>query len=309
MSRYDTSHMAKSREIKGRIKAVGNIRRITKTMQMIATAKYQAASRRVTAGKPYAEKIRQLVGDLSAAGAKADHPLLAKPAEKTGKHLILLLTSNRGLCGAYNANILRRMTLELEALADRGEEADIDLVGKKGRAFLKFRGIEPLRFLSDINDEPKYEQVEPLADSYMDWYMQGKYDTVRIVYMAYHSAGKQAPEVATLLPMENPVEEVAGDGDEAVSGGATAAADYDFSPEPSELLNELLPITARLQLFQCFIEASVSEHIARMIAMKAATDAAGDLSKILTRKYNRVRQAAITTELNEIVSGANAIAG
>ncbi|MBI1337800.1 MAG: ATP synthase F1 subunit gamma [Phycisphaera sp.] len=290
--------MARTKQIKARIKAVGNIKRITKTMQMIATARFQAAQRRATATQPYSRKITELVGELaSAVGSSVSHPLLRAESKASGKRLVLVITSNRGLCGGYNAGVLRA------AMAYRRDHADtaldIELVGKKGQAFLKFNRVELAKYHSQFGDKPAFEEVERLANRYMQAFGDSEYDAVDVIYTAFHSMSNQKAEVMNLLPLEPPKAEG--------QTRAAATTDYDFSPAPAELLNELLPITVKTRLFQAFNEATVSEQIARMVAMKSATDAAGKMGKELTRKYNRARQAAITTELTEVISGTAAL--
>lgn len=292
--------MAKTREIKRRIRAVGNIKRITKTMQMIATARFQAAFRRASAALPYTKKIAELVGELAAAassGGTIKHPLLKSDRPVVGRRLLLVLTTNRGLCGGYNANILRVATASLRDTADI--TTDLEVVGKKGVAFFRFIERPVTIAHAQFGDNPRYEEVERMAERFMKVFAEGQYDAIDVIYMNFISMARQVPKMVRLLPLENPAP-VAGE-------AATASAAYDFSPEPSQLLNELLPITVKTQLFQCFNEAVVGEQIARMIAMKAATDSAGKMSKDLTRKYNRARQAAITTELSEIIAGAAAL--
>jgi F-type H+-transporting ATPase subunit gamma len=301
--------MAKTREIKGRIKSVQNIQRITKTMQSIATARYRSALNRTTAAQPYTRKIAQLVAELaSQTGGNLDHPLMRRvdPERATGRHRLLVISSNRGLCGAYNANLLKEAYGFIKRQRDEnGQTLMIDLVGKKGRDYFRFTKTQVDRFLSQFSDRVSYDQVEELAEGYMREFEHEEVDSVRVAYTAYESAGRQRPTVLSLLPLEDPTEpEIAGEGEQV-----TAAQEmlYDFSPSAAEILRELLPITVKTQLFQCFNEAEVSEQIARMVAMKAATDAAGKMSKTLRRQYNRARQAAITTELTEIISGAQAL--
>jgi len=290
--------MAQLRELKGRIKAVGNIKRITRTMQMIATAKFQAAVRRATETKPYTEKVAELVGELAAAAGSSglDHPLLQAPDPATGRELLLVLTSNRGLCGAYNANVLR---LADRQLTDNPQTTyDLHAVGKKAVGFFRFAGREMAARYTEFGDAPEYAQVDEMASAFMRQFEQGQYDAVRICYMKFISNSKQEPVVEQLLPLERPEAAEHAQGDGAV---------YDFSPEPAELLAELLPITVKTRLFQAFSDASVSEHVARMVAMKAATDNADEMGRTLKRSFNRARQAQITTELSEIVSGAAAL--
>ncbi|MCE9592397.1 MAG: ATP synthase F1 subunit gamma [Planctomycetes bacterium] len=293
--------MAKTREIKRRIRAVGNIKRITKTMQMIATARFQAAFRRASAAQPYTRKIAELVGELAAtasAGGTISHPLLKSDKPATGRKLLLVIASNRGLCGGYNANILRVATAFLRD--NKEAQIDLEIVGKKAQAYFKFIGRPVAKSYTQFGDNPRYEDVVQLADQYMQLFTAGGYDSIDVISMGFISMAKQTPKAVRLLPLENPA---------AVAGEKAPAASvqYDFSPEPTELLNELLPITVKTQLFQCFNEAVVGEQIARMVAMKAATDSAGKMGKELTRRYNRARQSAITTELSEIIAGAAAL--
>lgn len=297
--------MAKSRELKRRIKAVGNIRRITKTMQMIATARFQAALKRATLTKPYAQKIAELVGELAsatAAGGKVAHPLLSSGKAAVGKILVLVITSNRGLCGGYNSNVLRTAVGFIKE-QEKAAKIDIHLVGKKGQAFFRFLGRNVAQFHSQFGDQPRFEQVDQLAEGYMKSFIAGEYDGVYICSMNFISASRQTPKVTKVLPLDSP------DAKQKAESGALAnvGAEYDYSPDPKTLLDELLPITAKTQMFQLFNEAVVSEQVARMVAMKAATDSAGKMGKELNRRYNRARQAAITTELTEIIAGSAAL--
>jgi F-type H+-transporting ATPase subunit gamma len=293
--------MAGTRDIKGRIKAVGNIERITRTMQLIATARFQSMQKRATEAQAYTQRISEVVSELAASlgeTGEVSNPLLSAPKPAVGKHLILVISSNRGLCGGYNANLLRTAMKQIKA----SDAIDLEVVGKKASGFFKFAEIPVDAFHSHITDKPEYTDVERLAENYMQAFTDGKYDSVKVVYTAFVSMSKQQPKVLQLLPLEPPV---AAEGDKAKSEGPMTV--YDFSPEPEELLGELLPITVKTSLFQCFNEATVSEQLMRMVAMKAATDAAGKMQKALKRKFNRARQASITTELSEIIAGAAAL--
>ena len=295
--------MAKTREIKARMKAVGNIQRITKTMQMIATARFQASQRRATSAQAYSRKLAEVIGELAEAVAgsgDATHPLLSPPAKASGKELLLVITSNRGLAGAYNANIQR--VAQRLVRSEGVEKFDVEVVGKKGVAFAKFNRIPLAATHTQFGDSPAYDEVERLARRYMDDYRSGKYDAVRVVSMNFISMSKQTPEAFTLLPLSKPA------GAEAQPArGKKVAADYEFIPSAGELLEEIIPMAVKTRLFQAFNEAVVSEQLARMVAMKAATDAAGKMRKELSRRYNRARQAAITTELTEIIGGTAAL--
>ncbi|MEM9166652.1 MAG: ATP synthase F1 subunit gamma [Planctomycetota bacterium] len=293
--------MANTRDIKKRIKAVGNIKRITRTMQMIATSKFSRAQARATATKPYTEGVFELVTELAATAGNITHPLIDGPSggfASDAKELTLLITSDRGLCGPYNGSILRLAQSHLQSNPE-AKAGRIDLVGKKGAAFLKFNQIDVAEQHS-VGDTPTFEQIERIAQQYMDLFTAGKVTAVRVIYMRFISAGRQTPTVMNLLPLKPPAQAES----EERSG---PNLEYEFTPPAEELLADLLPSTVKASLFQAFNDAIVSEHVARMVAMKAATDNAGKMGKDLTRVYNRARQAQITTELTEIISGAAAL--
>ena len=286
--------MAQIREIKTRMKAVSNIRRITKTMQMIATSKFARAEHKAVAARPYTLGVFDLVRELAATAGDVEHPLIqGVPAGADKPELVLILTSDRGLCGPYNGGVLRAA---METIKNAPKQPQIELVGKKGVAFLKFKEIPVAKRHSQFGDNPHREDVDRLAQEYMDRFIAGEISGVRVVSMRYISAGKQNAESLQLLPLKPPATEGAGPG-----------VSYEFSPPAEELLSELLPVTVKTTLNQLFNEAAVSEHVARMIAMKAATDNAGKMGDRLKRTFNRARQAMITTELTEIISGAAAL--
>ncbi len=296
--------MANRRVLVKRRKAVTNIRKITRTMQLIATARFQAAFQRAVASRPYSDKLAELVADLSRAAGSTDHPLLQ--SRDVERRAVVVISSNRGLCGGYNANVLRTAVAYLQRATG---EPLVHMVGRKGINYFRFLGRELHEQITDIDDRPRFEQVEPLADALIRRFVAGEIDAVEVVYMKFHSAGRQRPEVVQLLPLAT--EEASADGASGAEDGASAApraVEYEFSPDPQTLLDELLPASVRMRLFQCFTDAAVSEQVARMVAMKAATDAAGDMIKNLTRQYNRARQTHITMELLDIVGGANALA-
>ncbi|MHC5002333.1 MAG: ATP synthase F1 subunit gamma, partial [Planctomycetota bacterium] len=245
--------MAQTREIKKRMVAVSNIQRITKTMQMIATAKFTSAVQRTKATQPYTEKIRQLAGEVAAAAGDVDHPLLRGPEQPTGRELVLVISSDRGLCGAYNANVLRKAISHLRELEETGRGFTLETSGKKAIGFFKFQRID-ISERHRIGDTPRYEEVKRIADRYMELFSDGQFDRVRVAYQRFESNTRQVPALATLLPLEPPkVERTPGTG-----GGL-----YEFSPSSRELLDDLLPQTVRTSLFQAFNDAAVSEHIMR----------------------------------------------
>lgn len=289
--------MANRRILVKRRKAAQNIRKITRTMQLIATARFQSAYNRATATKPYTQKLAELVADLSMAAEDLRHPLMETPDVK--RSAVMVLTTSRGFCGAYNSNVLRTALefLDKEALTD--SRADVQMVGKKGISFFRFLGREMVEEITHIGETPTYEQVEPLANDLMDRFSRGEISAVHVVYMRFVSAGRQRPHVAQLLPLVR---------EESPDDALGVPGQYEFSPDPGGILDELLPATVRSRLFEAFNDAAVSEQMARMVAMKAATDAAGEMIKTLTRQYNRARQSQITMELLDIVGGADALA-
>jgi len=289
--------MANRRVLVKRRKSVRNIRKITRTMQLIATARFQAAFNRAMATKPYTQKLAELVADLSRAAGSVDHPLL-QTHDDVPRSALVVITSDRGLAGGYNANVLRGAITHLDELKERGVETDVHMVGKKGSNFFRFLRRAMTEQTTGIGDKPRFEQVEPIANALMERFIRGEIASVHVAYMRFHSAGVQRPAVVQLLPLSAEQEQ----GKEAAR-----PVEYEFSPDPRQLLDELLPATVRARLFQAFNDASVSEQVARMVAMKAATDAAADMIKSLTREYNRARQTQITMELLDIVGGANAL--
>jgi F-type H+-transporting ATPase subunit gamma len=325
--------MAKARAIVKRRKAVRNIRKITKTMQMIATAKFQKSLKRAVATKPYTMKVRELVRELAASVGDVEHPLLRIPtdADRTNRIAVVVLTSNRGLAGAYNGSILRMANNYIKEQSAAGKTVDLYVAGKKGASYFNFQK-RPVTRRIDAQDPPRSNDTNRLARELIDRFTSGEIDSLHVVFMNFISTGVQRPAVMTLLPLAG-VEEAADHiGKQVAEKEAQIAAGmldakrtgedvraqaleygpvttYDFSPEPRVLLDELLPLTVRTAFFQAFLDASTSEHVARMVAMKSATDAADKMVKSLTMKYNRARQSQITTELSEIMGGVEAMKG
>lgn len=295
--------MAKARAIDSRRKSVTNIQKITRTMQLIATARYQQSLAKAVASKPYTDKISELVQDVSSAGSADDHPLL-KQNEESRKRALLLLTSNRGFCGGLNANLIRTASAVISDNLAHGFETDMYVVGKKGVKYFSFIGQDITRSFPELPDAPTFAHVQEIADDFMTQFTNGTYNAVQVTYMRFLSTARQEPETAQLLPLQKTTDE-----SQAENTETTASSDvvYDYSPDPSVLLAELLPVTVRIRLYQFFNDAVVSENVARMVAMKSATDAAGDMKKMLTREFNRARQSQITTELLDIMGGVEAL--
>jgi F-type H+-transporting ATPase subunit gamma len=307
--------MAKARAIVKRRKSIQNIRKITRTMELIATAQFRKALQRATEAEAYTSKIAELVADLGKNAGSVRHPLLEehKPATRS---ILLVLTSNRGLAGSFNGNVIRVAVQGYHQRVADGYTVSPEVSGKRGITYLKFRGIKLDKTYTRFNDKPSFAEVEVLADRYIDLYTTGKIDRLDIAYTRFISAARQVAEVETLLPMtaERPA-----DPDAPVSRGARAARDepaprkqrgvqapYEFRPEPASILAEIVPISFKVRLFKCFLDAAVSEQIARMVAMKGATENADEMIRDLTRLYNRARQSQITRELAEVIGGAAA---
>jgi F-type H+-transporting ATPase subunit gamma len=258
---------------------------------------------RAKATKPYTEKLAELVADITEAAREVAHPLM-NPKKDVKKSAIVIITSKRGLCGGYNANVLRTAVEHIRQQDESGIENDVYMVGKKGIAYFRFLKRPMVEQITHLDESPRFGQIEVIANKLMDRFIQGEIASAHVAYMRFYSVGKQRPEVLQLLPITRHETE---EEEEAASDQRTTNIEYEFSPEPKALLDDLLPATVRVELFQCFIDATVSEHLARMVAMKAATDAAGDMIRTLTQQYNRARQTAITMELLDIVGGANAL--
>jgi F-type H+-transporting ATPase subunit gamma len=268
------------------------------------------------------ESVSRLLQSISgqdesagSAGAEAQRLKVLRvlqPNDGPAGTITLVITANRGLCGSYNASVLRQAQEHRNALIAQGKQPEIEMVGKKGVGYFRFMRLDMARKITDVEDRIAFARVAEMADRYIDLYIRGEVSRVDVVYMRFHSVGVQRPAVAQLLPIEPPrAAQVAGaqsgSGTPGTAAPAGPTADFEFSPPPEDLLARLIPETVRIRLFQYFNDAIVSEQVSRMIAMKAATDAAGDMIKALSRKYNRARQTLITLELADIVGGANAL--
>lgn len=322
--------MAKARAIVKRRKAVRNIKKITKTMQMIATAKFQKSLKRAVGTKPYTLKVRELVQEVAASAGDVEHALLRRPGalDSTKRIAVLVLTSNRGLAGAYNGSVLRMATKFLREQEAAGNTIDLYVAGKKGISYFNFQKRAITQRVEAL-DTPKYADVERLAAALMEQFTEGKVDSVSVIYMNFISTGSQKADVMTLLPLAGVQEAADAIGQQAAEKEAQASAGaldsrrsgtavradliakgetiYEFSPDAKSLLDELLPLTVKTAMFQTFLDATTSEHVARMVAMKSATDNADKMQKALTMQYNRARQSQITTELSEIMGGVEAM--
>jgi F-type H+-transporting ATPase subunit gamma len=292
--------MANTRLIVTRRKAVRNIRKITRTMELIATARFKKAFDRATKAEAYTRKITELAADLSAAGAEIEHPLLEKH-EKVANSLLLVLTSNKGLCGGYNASILREASRRITQVREMGANLHLELSGKRAINHFRYQRVQADNIFTQFEDKVSFEEVDVLAERYIAAYTALKLDRVEVAYMKFVSSSRQLPVVETLLPLSEAVP-----ADEKKPAG-TSHVEYEFYPSAEGILQEILPMSFKVRLFKCFLDAAVSEQIARRVAMKGATENAGEMIKTLTRQYNRARQANITKEISEVIGGAAAL--
>jgi F-type H+-transporting ATPase subunit gamma len=295
--------MAKARAIVKRRKAVQNICKITRTMQLIATARYQQAYNRAMRTHPYTAGISHMAEQLSQGAGDIEHPLLRENTE-SGRCVLLVLTSNRGLCGGYNSSLLREAVGQIKSLEHEGMQVDAHVFGKKGINYFKFLNRPIARQDTRFEDKPLFNQVEPIASELIEAYERKQLDAVYVTYMQFVSAATQRVNTVKLLPIQPPESEEELEEPPVETPQPVA---YEFNPPEEQLLGELLPEVVKVRLFQCFIDAAVSEQVARMVAMKSATDAANDMIKTLTQQYNRARQTQITMELLDIVGGAEAL--
>lgn len=310
--------MAKARALDKRRKAIRNIRKITRTMELIATARFKKAMDRASAASAYTKRISSLVADLANAGLAVSHPLLETRNEvKSAK--LLVLTGNRGLCGGYNSNIIRAAVTRLAELQAGVPNVSVEMSGKRGLSGFKTRHIDVAEAFTHFEDKPRFDEVEVLAQRYLNEYLTGKIDRLDVVYTRFETMSRQYVTVETLLPLgslegadvvkASAKEEAAAAKAEPAKKEAKADVQYEFLPSAQSILEEVVPTSFKVKLFKCFLDAAVSEQIARMTAMKAATDNANKIIKKLAMTYNRARQSQITGEIMEVLGGVEALKG
>ena len=299
--------MAKARALDRRRRSVRNIRKITRTMELIATARFKKAMDRSVAARDYTKQLVKILENIASVGADVVHPLLdVRPTKRTA---VLVLSGNRGLCGGYNSNIVRQSVAILGQWRSEQVDTNVAVSGKRGISALKFRGIHMDERYTSFEDKPAFDAVMPIGRAYLEAYAAGKIDRLDVVYTRFHSIARQEAVTEMLLPLKAP--EIAGAAPTgAVSGTATtqlASQEYDFYPSAESILEEILPASFLSRLFKCFLDSAVSEQVARMVAMKAASENAAGLIKNLSRRYNRARQSQITGEIMEILGGVEAL--
>ena len=296
--------MANTRQLVSRRRAIRNIRKITRTMELIATSRFKKALDRATEAEAYTRKIAELAGDLSAAATNITHPLLQK-RDVVKKSLLLVIGSNRGLCGGYNAGILREASQRIRQIAAEGVALQLELSGKRPIAYFRYQGIRAEQTFTHFEDKVRFDEVDELANRYLADFISGKVDRIEVAYVKFLNAARQIAVVETLLPLTGPAPEIRKRG--PVETAKKQPVEYEFLPAPKEILEQLLPESFKVRLFKCLLDAAVSEQIARRVTMKAATENADDMIKNLTRQYNRARQAQITKEIAEVIGGAAAL--
>lgn len=291
--------MAKGRELKGRIKSVENTRKITRTMEMVATSKMKRAADRVSAARPYALALGEVLSHVYTPELAEQFPLLRRPAQI--KHAALVvLTANRGLCGAFNTNLLRESRARIAEWEGKGVSVELHLVGRKGIGFFKYLGRATASSRSDIGDRPTSADAASLIDDLMARYAAGELDAVFITYAKYKSALSTPPATEQVLPVVAP---------STSDSGSAAARDFILAPSAQDILEALLPLYVRNTVYRALVETAAGEQGARRTAMKNATDNATEMLQLLKRTYNSARQAQITQEIAEIVGGASALQG
>jgi F-type H+-transporting ATPase subunit gamma len=298
--------MATLRDIQRRIKAVTNTRQITKAMKMVAAAKLRKAQQRMLEMRPYADKMYSVIANLAAGTEQEAHPLLIQRPRKNAE--VLVLTSDRGLCGAFNSNIMKATTKYIDelgteakedAVSTEGLEVSISTVGRKAVDYCKRRDIGIRNSWTGISGNISFENAQDIAGDIIQNYLDGNLDEIYIVYNEFKNVVQQIVRVVKLLPTEAHAD----DADES------QAVDFIYEPSKEQLLDDLLPKNVEIQIFRALLESQASEEAARMSAMENATQAATEMIDSLTLKYNKARQASITAELMDIVGGVEALKG
>jgi F-type H+-transporting ATPase subunit gamma len=285
------------RTLKRRIESVQSTKKITRAMELISSSRIVKAQQRVQAARPYAEAMRRLVGSVARSASNVDHPLLSE-RERVDSAGHIVVTSDRGLAGAYNSSVIRAAERDMR---DQEAESKPFVIGKKGVSYFRFRGYDVEQSWTGISDQPRIEHAREVAGTIGKAFSKGELDRVRLTYTRFESALTQTPTTVQLLPL--PKEELERDEEREERQGAQ----YEFEPAPEQILDYLLPRYIEGLMYQALLESAASEHAARRRAMKAATDNAEELIENLTRGFNQARQAEITTEIMEVVGGAEAL--
>jgi F-type H+-transporting ATPase subunit gamma len=300
--------MAKPRELRRRIKSVENTRQITKTMEMVATSRLKRAQDRVRAARPYAAALTEVISNLYSPELIDLFPLLRRPKGKPSRVALILITSNRGLCGAFNGNLIRMARERLADYAADGVAVELHGIGRKGIGYFKYVGQELASARDDIGDRPKADHAAEIMEPLMERFQVGELDVVEVIFAKFNSPLSTPPRVLPILPVTPP----STGGTEAGAADRTSrrgTVNFLLKPSAEEIVGAILPLYIRNSMYRALAETAASEHGARRTAMKSATDNAGEMLDRLRRTYNRARQAVITQELAEIVGGAEALKG
>ncbi|HPR43728.1 F0F1 ATP synthase subunit gamma [Ottowia sp.] len=292
--------MAVGKEIRGKIKSVENTKKITKAMEMVAASKMRKAQDRMRAARPYAEKVRNIATNLGEANPEYVHPFMkSNDVKKAG---VIVVTTDKGLCGGMNTNVLRAVTARLRELQAQGMSTDAVAIGNKGLGFLTRIGAKVVSHVTQLGDTPHLEKLIGPVKVLLDEYAKGELSTVYIAYTRFENTMRQESVIEQLLPLS--VEKMQ---QETRDSGTQHSWDYIYEPDAQSVIDDLLVRYVEALVYQAVAENMASEQSARMVAMKAATDNAGNVINELKLVYNKTRQAAITTELSEIVAGAAAV--
>ena len=287
------------RDVKRRIGSVESTQKITRAMELISSSRIIKAQQRVEAARPYAETMRRLLVSVATNASNVEHPLLQQ-RDEVNKVGHIVVSSDRGLAGAYNSNVIRTAERDMQA---EGADVRLFLTGKKAVSYFRFRGYDTEESWTGFSDKPGIEDARNVASAAAKAFSDGEVDQVKLTYTRFESSAVQRPHLTQVLPLTE--EEL----EEAEEDDAGKGAQYEFEPSPEEILDYLLPRYLESTVYQALLEAAASEHAARRRAMKAASDNAEELIEDLTRDYNQARQAEITTEIMEVVGGAEALAG
>ena len=288
--------MAAGKEIRGKIKSVENTKKITKAMEMVAASKMRKAQERMRAARPYGEKVRNIAANLAEANPEYTHPFLV---QKDGSKTVglIVVTTDKGLCGGLNTNVLRQVTNRMREIEASGRKIVSVAIGNKGFGFLNRIGVNVMAHAVQLGDTPHLEKLIGPVKVMLDAYQEGKIDEVLLCYTKFLNTMKQEPVVEQLLPLTS----------DRMEPSRDHSWDYLYEPDAQSVIDDLLLRYTEALIYQAVAENMASEQSARMVAMKAATDNAGNLINELKLVYNKTRQAAITKELSEIVAGAAAV--
>jgi len=286
--------MAKARDLRRRMRSVEQTRQITKTMEMVSTSKLKRAQDRVVAARPYALALAEVLAELYDPALREHFPLL-RPVEAVRRVALVLITSNRGLCGGFNANLIRMARLRMEELSGAGADVELHGIGRKGIGYFRYMGRALATQRIDIGDRPTPQHAAEVAEPLMERFARAELDGVEVIYAKFNSPVSTPPATIRVLPIEPPPHRVAGN--------------YILRPSAEELVGAMLPLYVHNQVYRALVETAAAEHGARRTAMKNATDSAGEMIDWLRRTYNRARQAQITQEIAEIVGGSEALKG